>query len=413
MFFKKKYKSNKVKTAFLVAVGSELLNFKVNQYSPVFSQKLKEIGIILKGEITTPDNLNEIKSAIKYAFNKTDMIIICGGLGPTFDDMTRQAISEITNKPLVFSHKIEFFLKSRYNISKLPENFLNQCYFIKGAKLIENHNGTAFGEILKWRKKIFIILPGPRREWEEMWEKKIKEFLKKEFNSGNLYTQRFKIADLKEMEVQNLVQDTINKYKEVNFTVLAGANICEFSIFSYNYLAYKKARKEIQEKLKNNIYGYGDETIEENLGKLLAKKKKTISLAESCTGGLTSSKITDISGSSAYYLGSINAYSNDIKHKLLKVNKKTLKKYGAVSKETAIEMAENAKKIFKSDYAISITGIAGPGGGTKNKPVGLVYFSVVSDKKIFVEKRFFKGDRKFIKQASANTALWLAYKMLK
>jgi len=395
-----------------IATGSELLDFKINKYTPLFSQKLSKIGIKLKYEITVRDNQNDLIESINFAISNSDIIIICGGLGPTFDDHTRNVISKITGKKLIFSKEIEKIFHKRYGKSLKP-NILDQCMVIDGAKIIENKNGTAFGEIIEYNKKTIILLPGPQFEWEPMWEEIEKYLLKKIKNP--IITYRFKLADIKEVELENLLKPVIEKFK-YDFTILAGANICEFIIRGEkkNEKTLEDAKEKIEKIVSQNLYGYDDDTLEKVLEDLLVKKKKTLSTAESCTSGLLAHKITNIPGSSSYFKGGVNAYSNEIKEKILKVKSETLKKYGAVSKETAFEMSKNVKEIFETNLSISITGIAGPTGGTSEKPVGLVFFGITSENITQTHKRtFLNRDRSYIKEASANTAMFLLYKMIK
>jgi len=396
--------------AFFIAVGSELLDFKLNTYTQILSNKLGEMGIKLNHEATVEDDFDEILSATKYALSRSELIIICGGLGPTFDDLTRKAVSILTKRKLIFSNYIYDFLKQKYRFKKLKKNLKNQCMAVENAMLLENPNGTAFGEIIEFNGKIIILIPGPLNEWLSMWDK-IKDFLSKKLNSKKrIYSVRFKIADLKESELEKALKPITKK----DFTILSGPNICEFILRGYDKRKIEKLKIKVEKIIGPNIYGYEEDTIEKKLGELLKQKGKTLSIAESCTGGLVSSRITDIPGSSAYYLGGINAYSNEIKTKMIKVNKKTIKKYGAVSEQTAYEMALKSRKIFDSDYSVSVTGIAGPEGGTEDKPVGLVWFGISGKEKTLTEKRIFlKKDRSYIKEAAANTAMFLLYKMIK
>ncbi|MCX7641739.1 MAG: nicotinamide-nucleotide amidohydrolase family protein [Elusimicrobiales bacterium] len=396
--------------AFFIAVGNKLINFKLNTYPPIFSEKLKELGIKLNGEITIPDNIKMIIKALRFASDQASIVIICGGLGPTFDDLTKIAISRYLKTPLIISKKVKNYLKTKKN-EKIPEEvIINQSYTLKDAKIFENPNGTAVGQLIKKNKKTYILLPGPKDEWETMWEE-IKKHLK---TKNKIYSAKLMFADIREVELENLIKPLIKKYNKVEYNILAGPNICQFNITSTEKDILKKLICDIKNLADENFYSEKGETLEELIGKILINKKLTLSTAESCTGGLLSSKITDIPGSSRYYIGGINAYSNEIKIDIIGVNKKTIEKYGAVSKETAIEMAEKIKKKFKTDCSISITGIAGPSGGNKKKPVGTVYICVIYNNKIDVIKRLFLNrDRIFIKTASANTALWILYKMIK
>jgi nicotinamide-nucleotide amidase len=398
--------------ATFIATGSELLDFKLNRYTPLFSQKLSKIGIKLKYEITVRDNPDDLIKSINFVISNSDIIIICGGLGPTFDDHTRNVISKITGKKLIFSKEIEKIFHQRYGKSLKP-NILDQCMVIDEAKIIENKNGTAFGEIIEYNKKTIILLPGPQFEWEPMWGKIEKYLLKKIKNP--ITTYRFKLADIKEVELENLLKPVIEKLK-LDFTILAGPNICEFIIRGEkkNKKILEDAKEKIEKIVSQNLYGYDDGILEKVLGEILLRKNKTLSTAESCTSGLLAHKITNIPGSSSYFKGGVNAYSNEIKEKILKVKSETIKKYGAVSKETAFEMSKNVKEIFETNLSISITGIAGPTGGTPEKPVGLVFFGITSENITQTYKRtFLNRDRSYIKEASTNTAMFLLYKMIK
>ncbi|MBP7795973.1 MAG: CinA family nicotinamide mononucleotide deamidase-related protein [Elusimicrobiales bacterium] len=398
--------------AFYIAVGTELLNFRVNLYSPVFSQKLMRLGFNLKGELTACDELNSIIDALNFASKRADLIIISGGLGPTFDDLTREAVSKFLNINIIYSKEVErFLLDKNCDISK--PNIKNQCYVIESAKLIKNDNGTAFGEVISTGKKCFVILPGPKNEWESMWPD-VKNIVLKEFQLPEIYNRVIRFADISEVSLENILRPIMQKSNELRYTVLAGPNSCDFSITHNNKRLVDSVVDEIKGLTNEYIYGYDDDTIEGVVGKMLSEKGRNLSIAESCTGGLVSSMITDVSGSSRYYIGGINAYSNEIKERILNVKKETLEKYGAVSEQTAKEMSENVRTIFKTDYSVSITGIAGPDGGSIEKPVGLVFFGMSDKDKTIVEKRtFIKKDRLSIKKAASNTALYFLYKMIK
>lgn len=398
--------------AFYIAIGTELLNFRVNLYSPVFSQKLMRLGFNLKGEITAYDEMNSILDALDLASRRSDLIIISGGLGPTFDDLTREAVSKFLKIGIVYSKEVESFLIAK-NCDISKPNIKNQGYVLESAKLIKNDNGTAFGEIVSKNGKCFVILPGPKNEWENMWCE-VKDIISKEFNLSKIYSRVIRFADISEVSLENILRPIMQKSNELRYTVLAGPNSCDFSITHNNKRLVDSVVDEIKGLTNEYIYGYDDDTLEGVIGKMLSQKRKTLSVAESCTGGLVSSMITDVPGSSIYYIGGINAYSNEIKEKVLDIKKETLKEYGAVSEQTAREMSENIRRIFKTDYSVSVTGIAGPDGGSPEKPVGLVYFGISENNKTVVEKRIFiKKDRISIKKAAANAALYFLYKMIK
>ncbi len=403
--------------AFFIAVGSELLSSKSNKYSPLIASRLFELGINLAGEITASDNEKSIMDSIAFASDRAELIIVTGGLGPTFDDLTRQAISKFCKKPLIHSGEIEKFLQKKYKLKNLPENFLNQCLYLKDATLFENNNGTAFGQAIKGnikgKNRIFILLPGPYREWAPMWDEKIKYFLRKNFSENKVKSAFFGLCDLKEMEVQHKAEEIMKQHPDVSFTVLASAGICEFSFSCSKDIDFLSIRKKLRKTFEGYIYSEHKKTLAEELYKACLSKGLTLSLAESCTGGLVSNLITDVPGSSQFYKGGVNSYSNEAKMKLLGVRGITLEKYGDVSAECATEMADGAAKVFKTDIAISITGIAGPGGGSQQKPVGSVYFAFNVRGKTSSVFRLFKGDRIFIKNSAANFALFNVLKLVK
>lgn len=400
------------KKVFFLAVGSELLSSKSNRYSPLLAGKLFSLGLSLNGELTVADDLKAIKQAMAFSAEKADIVIVTGGLGPTFDDLTRQALSDFSRKPLVHSSSIEKFLKKRYKLKKLPENFLNQCLALRGAKLFENFNGTAFAQVLQARGALFILLPGPFREWEPIWEAGIKDFLKKKFPAGKIMTAAYRLCGLKEMEVQKKAEPVMKEHPSASFTVLAGAGICEFSFACRNPEEFKLMKRKFSMAFRGYIYSARGLTLAEELKKACDASGLSLCAAESCTGGLISSLITDVPGSSSFYSGGVSSYSNHSKIKLLGVRATTLKNKGAVSEECAIEMAAGARKIFKTDFSLSVTGIAGPGGGSRRKPVGTVCFAFCSPEKTFSTTVFFKGDRQRIKNASASFALFEVLKLV-
>ncbi|GAB4030306.1 MAG: competence/damage-inducible protein A [Elusimicrobiota bacterium] len=397
---------------FFLAVGSELLSSKSNRYSPLLARKLFKLGLSLDGEITVADDLKAIKQAMAFCAGKAGIVIVTGGLGPTFDDLTRQALCAFSGKPLVHSPVIEKFLKKRYGLKELPENFLNQCLALRGAKLFENFNGTAFAQAISARGTLFILLPGPLREWEPIWESKVKHFLKKNFSATKIRTASYRLCGLKEMEVQKKAEPVMKEHPSASFTVLAGAGICEFSFACRNSAEFKLMKRKFSKAFSGYIYSTRGLNLAEELKKACDALHLSICAAESCTGGLISSLITDVPGSSSFYKGGVNCYSNYSKMKLLGVRETTLKNKGAVSEECATEMASGARKIFRSDFSLSVTGIAGPDGGSRKKPVGTVCFAFCSPVKIFSTTAFFRGDRQRIKNAAAYFALFELLKLV-
>lgn len=403
----------KFRKAEVVCTGSELLSSRVNLYIPAFAQRLIKAGFRIRREHCVGDDLKDIAKTVACALRNADLVIVCGGLGPTFDDVTRQAVAKVLGRKLVYSDYAERTLRANYNLTEMLPNMKDQCYIIAGAALADNANGTAFGLLLTEGRKMIVLLPGPSHEWEPMFDACILDGIKKFFKvkEGMVRSLTLKIAGLREVQTENLLKPVNKRFRDAVYTILAGPNLAEFSFTvggkSPGEVAAKLARieKACRKILGKNIYGTGGDTLGSVTGRLLLQKGKTVALAESCTGGLAADLITDVPGSSEYFMGGAVVYSNAAKEKLLGVKRATLLKYGAVSKECAIEMAANCRKFFKTDYAVAITGIAGPSGGTAKNPVGLVHFAVAAPGRTVHFEKNFRGPRPVVKSCAANFAL--------
>ena len=404
-----------------MCTGSELLASRVNIYVPAFAQRLIKVGFRIQREHCVGDNLNDIAGTVACALRSADLVLVCGGLGPTFDDVTRQAVAKVLGRKLVYSAYAERTLRANYNLTGFSPNMKDQCYIIAGAALANNANGTAFGQMLTEKRKMIVLLPGPRPEWEPMFDAVILGGIKKFFKvkEGLVRSLTLKIAGLWEVQTENLLKPVTSRFKDAVYTILAGPNISEFSFTvsgkSPGAAAVRLARieKACRKILGGNIYGTGGDTLASVVGGLLAEKGATLSLAESCTGGLAADLLTDVPGASEYFMGGVVVYSNASKEQLLGVKKGTLLEYGAVSKECATELAVNCRKLFKTDYAAAITGIAGPSGGTAEKPVGLVHFALAAAGKTAHFSANFRGPRATVKSCAVNFALDALRKVIK
>ncbi|MEI7481068.1 MAG: CinA family nicotinamide mononucleotide deamidase-related protein [Elusimicrobiota bacterium] len=402
------------KKAELICTGSELVSSKSNRYVPLFAAKLRPLGFRIYREHSVGDDLKAIAKLVTCSLNNADLVITCGGLGPTFDDLTRQGVARALGRKLIYSKYAEQILKNNYNLRELPPNFKNQCLIIDGAKMVENANGTAFGQIVAAGKKLLILLPGPQSEWAPMFDTFIADNLKEFFKlkEGSIRTLRLKVSGLMEVATEKIMKPVMRRFPDAQYTILAGANIVEFIFTVSGKLPGEAASKlsEIEKAcrkiLGGAVYGTDEDTLEEAVGALLKKKRATVALAESCTGGAVADALTDVPGSSAYFIGGVTAYSASSKESLLGVKKSTILKEGAVSARCAAEMAEGARRLFKTDYAVSVTGIAGPDGGTKEMPVGRVCFAVAGRGiKTRTFTRNFRHTRGDIKRCSVNFAL--------
>jgi nicotinamide-nucleotide amidase len=339
---------------------------------------------------------------------------LTGGLGPTIDDITIKTVATLIGKKLVLNRTILKDINRHFKARGFaaPPGNDRQAYIPEGAKWLANKVGTAPGVIIEYRDKVIICLPGPPRELNPIFEDGVIPYLKKGFKSGWVFSTRaIKITGLPESRVNLMVKDflklppptTIGIYAKLGQVDLAIMAKAKSEAAARREIA--KVEKKVRVRLKDHIFGYDDDTLEGAVAAVLSKKKKTIAVAESCTGGLISSRLTDVSGSSKYFIRGAVPYANDVKVKYVGVSKDSLKKYGAVSRQVAVEMARGIRSIMGVDIGLGVTGIAGPTGGTKKKPVGLVYIALVTDTKRLVKECTFKGSRLDIKSQASQAAL--------
>lgn len=409
----------------LLCLGTELLKDKVNTNIVAIAERLQSLGLSLTQTNTVGDCSADIERALKQSLQQADVLLICGGLGPTFDDLTRECVSKILKRPLMFSKKIVLEIRKKFGSRNVPMPIENerQAYLIQGAIPILNRFGTAPGQIIPYKNKSIILLPGPPSELIPMMDRIVCPYLKKKFSRTLTRSFVLHIFGYPESEIDERIEPVVKKNwdtKDIKttFGILAHRSMIDVkaSVEGKNKLKVERTisriKKELYDILGNDIFGQNEETMESVVGNLLTKRKENLSVAESCTGGLIADKITNVPGSSNYFKEGIVSYSNESKIRLLGVRHETLKQYGAVSEQTAEEMAKGILKKSNSDWAISVTGIAGPSGGTKEKPLGLVYFSIASKKNIFTCSKKFYGSRLEIKERSALMALDLLRRKL-
>lgn len=401
----------------IVAVGTEiLLGHIVNTNAVYLSRELARLGIDLYYQTTVGDNPARLTGVLKEALSRSDIVFTMGGLGPTVDDITTSSICKATSRKLVFEKKIKNLIVGHYKkrgLKTVPKDALRQAYIPHGSRWFANKVGTAAGILIEQGKKIIIALPGPPRELIPIFEDNVVPYLKKKSLAGNwtIKTKRIKIVGLVEARVNRIVKDLLSIGPETTLGIYVHLGEVELKITSkaknerIAAREIKKVEKKIRKRLGNHIYGTDDESLEYVVGKMLARRRKTLAIAESCTGGLIADRLTNISGSSRYFETGIIAYSNKAKVDLLAVPPDKIKKYGAVSKEVALLMAKGVRKLSKAGVSIGVTGIAGPKGTTKVKPVGLVYIAVVTDFLKMVKECRFTGNREEIKWQASTAAL--------
>ncbi len=409
--------------AIIIAVGSELLHFsKLDTNSLFIGNKLSQVGIVNDMNIVVGDELEDLCWCIKNCAKRCQLLIITGGLGPTEDDITREAVSRVFKRELIFNEDLVTDIKESFKkrgMKDMPQINARQGFVLEGAKVIKNFLGTAPGQILEIEGCKVVLLPGPPLENRPMFEQIMEEEIR---HSSKYYIANsvIKTGGASESQIDEKLSPIYAKYKNPSTTILSSSGLTELRLRARSKVSLEEAvniNKELMDKMIDKLgenYLYSDNIdICQYLVNLLREKDLTVSFAESCTGGLLSSMLTDISGASEVYLGGVNAYSNQLKEKLLGVEPKILESEGAVSAKVALSMAQGVLNLSSSDISVSITGIAGPGGGGKGKPVGLVYFSLVAKDFSHTCYRIFPGDRKSVKLRTANYAFFLLIKFLK
>ncbi len=377
----------------ILCIGTELLlGDTVNTNATYISQKLAKLGLDCFYHSVAGDNSQKIKSAIDVAVKRAELIIITGGLGPTDDDITMQSVAEYFNKELVFNEesyqKIEEFFSSRNR--EIPQKAKKQAYFPENAKVIANPAGTAPGIFWEIENRHIIVLPGVPGELHKMWEDSVQNYLEK-FSKYVLVKRFMKFFGIPEGTLGQEIKDLMESDNPTVAPLISEGQpdiriVAKAKTKQEAENLIKNMEKQILDRLGEFFWGYDEDTLEKAVGEILIRKNLTVAVAESCTGGLISSKLTDVPGSSSYTKLNFITYSNEAKIKTLKVSPDLIKGYGAVSEPVAREMAEKARKISKTDIGLGITGIAGPAGGTSEKPVGLVYIGISADNREEVHK---------------------------
>ena len=399
----------------LVSVGTELLLGNiVNTNARYLSEKCAMLGLSVYYQTTVGDNEERLAEVIKTALNRSDIVILNGGLGPTEDDLTKETCAKVMGLPLVTDQHTEERLKEYYKGRKkedLPESNWKQAVIPERAVVFDNGNGTAPGLVVEQNGKTVILVPGPPNELYPMMEKQICPYLQKK-NEEVILSQMVKICGFGESKVEEMILDLIDK--QTNPTLATYAKQGEVHLRVTARAAteeeakklLKPMVKEIKKRFGEAVYTTDEkETLTDVVVKLLKKHELTVTTAESCTGGLLAGTLVGVPGVSEVFREGFVTYSNKAKQKLLDVSKSTLKKYGAVSAQTAKEMAKGGVFATDADICVAITGLAGPDGATPEKPIGLVYIACYMNDKVHVEEFRFKGDRQKIRERSVVQAL--------
>lgn len=409
----------------IIAVGSELLTpQRVDTNSLYLTEQLNLLGIEVVFKSVVGDNLKRIAAAAQHALFRSDIVIFSGGLGPTEDDLTREAVAEALGVRLNRDSEILRALEERFAARgwKMAANNSKQADILEGATALPNPNGTAPGQWLSGvfdnRERIIVLLPGPPHEMKALYENEVRERLRAKVPTAFLAVRTLKVAMLGESNVDARVAPIYKRYADVDTTILAGAGEIEL-IFRTKAATPDAAQRRVDEiaglvedELDDAVYSRDNEPLEQIVGYWLQMRNATLAVAESCTGGLLAERITSISGSSRYFLGGAVAYSNTLKTELAGVPADMIDRHGAVSREVAAALAEGIRYRCASTLGVGITGVAGPAGGSPEKPVGLVYHALASAAGTEVVQRNFPGDRKRIRRFASTMALDMIRKKL-
>jgi len=399
----------------IVSIGTELLlGDIVNTNAAFLSRKLAEAGIDVFQQITVGDNPARLTAAILRALGRSDVVITSGGLGPTVDDITMETVAHILRRPLVLNKTVLKGVKAYFKLRnvRFPEECSRQAYIPEGVTLVCNDVGTAPGLVAKYATKLIVCLPGPPRELEPMFRNRVLPILQKKLkNDWVIRSRTIKTTGLAESLVDGKVRDLLNlkppttvgiyaKLRQVELKIMAKARTEKEALGNIAAI-----ERKIRSRLGACIFGCDVETLESVVGSTLAKKNLTIATAESCTGGALANRITNVAGSSGYFMSGVVTYSNESKENLLGVGRETIRRYGAVSKQTALEMAAGIKHFACVDIGVAITGVAGPDGGSAKKPVGLVFIALAYGRKRMAFEFRFTGSREEIKFQASQAAL--------
>lgn len=399
----------------LVTTGSELLLGQiVNTNAAYMAKSLNAVGFDVVYQTTVGDNRDRMREVIEHALTRADIVITSGGLGPTQGDITKEVCAAVFGRRLELhagcAERLHAWFKRQQRA--MAENNLRQAMIPEGAHILENFVGTAPGVVLEQDGHMIVNLPGPPTEMKDMFERSLKPFLKERYGfSSVIFSRVLDTQGIGESSLEMRIRDLILAQKNPTLALLVRPSGVLIRITA-KAPAREEAEaltasmeEEIRSRIGSHIYAVDDTPMEEIVGQLLKEKQLTIACAESCTGGLLTSRLTDVAGSSAYVMGSVVSYTNEVKADVISVDRQVLADKGAVSEEVARQMAEGVRARIHTDIGVGITGIAGPDGGTAKKPVGLVCIAVSGSRGTECTRNIFIGERKEIKFRSTQKAL--------
>ncbi len=406
----------------IIAIGDEILQGQtLNTNAHFLSQKLTELSFRVEKMAVIGDNRIAINRVLNDCVGRYNLVIITGGLGPTSDDITKKVLAEYFDGELVENEDVLNDVKKFIEIrgASLNENNRKQALVPSTCEVIRNNNGTAAGMLFEKNNTVIISMPGVPFEMEQMFSEGVMDALKRHFEFPTKCIKFIHTLGIPEAQLAHKLESfEANLPDNINIAYLPSPEGIKIRLSAFGGHQSRICQQiselvlKLQHTLGNNIFGYDDDTLEIVLGRVLKEKNKTVATAESCTGGHIGHKITSVAGSSEYFQGGVISYSNDAKMNILKVNPQIIETYGAVSEETVREMAMGALNLFGTDYAIAVSGIAGPDGGTEDKPVGTTWIAVASKEQVFAKVYKFGTRRDINVRRATATAMHMLINMI-
>ncbi len=401
-------------TAEIIAVGSELLTpQRVDTNSLFLTDQLNDLGVEVVTKSVIGDDLNRLADAVRRAVSRSEIVVLCGGLGPTEDDLTRDAVGAALDRRLIYHPEITEGLEQRFAQlkRKMVEVNKRQAFVVEGAEILPNDRGTAPGQWIEESGACVMLLPGPPHEMKAMFTRQCLPRLTRIVPKQVIRTLVFRVTGMPESDLDQLISPVYKKYDNPATTILAAAGDLQVHLRARCATEAEAAALlaevggPIELLLGDRIYSRNGQSLEEVVGEMLRGRHATLSVAESATGGLLGERITSVPGSSDYFLGGFITYASRMKIEWLGVPEETITRFGAVSKETAEAMAQGARRRTGSTYALAITGVAGPDSGGENAPVGTMYVGLADPAGCQVLHRQFFGDRTRVRQFVTQMAL--------
>jgi nicotinamide-nucleotide amidase len=401
-------------SAEIIAIGSELLSpNRADTNSLWLTDQLNRVGIDVKLKTIVGDDDARLEEVIKDAVKRSRVVITTGGLGPTEDDITRKVAARALGRRLTLDEDVLSEIRARFQSFgvTMPERNSRQAMVIDGSEVLPNPNGSAPGLYLEERGCSVVLLPGPPREMKPMFENHVLPRIANLAGDTRFATRVLRVAGMGESAVDEKISPIYTQYENPQTTILFNSSEIEIHLRAHGRTEadaealLDNLSLKIEQTLGNSVFSFRGETMEEVVGRRLAMTEFTLAVAESCTGGLIAQRLTSVPGSSKYFVEGVVTYSNESKVRLLGVDKKVIKEFGAVSQQVARDMARGVRHKAKSDFGLAVTGIAGPGGGTEEKPVGLVYIALADDAHTEHKKLMLPGDRELIRWRASQAAL--------